>query len=474
MIDLLFHGAAGEVTGSMHLLRWRGRWLSLDCGLFQGRRAESEAKNRTWPMPPSDISAVLLSHAHIDHTGRLPKLARDGFDGPIYCTAATRDLAAVMLPDSAHIQEEDVVFLNKRRARKQLPPVEPLYTNEDALAAVKLMQTFAYGRWFSPLEGLRARYHDAGHMLGSGYVEMEFDLGGGRSYTLLFSGDVGREKTPILRDPSRFPPADAVILESTYGGRVNETPTDAEATLADVVRRTIERGGKVIIPAFSVGRTQTIVYFLHDLMTRGRIPRMPVFIDSPLAVNATEVFKLHPECYDIDARKLHDRDGGLLGGECCVYIEDVDESKALNKRQGPCVIISASGMAESGRVRHHLYNNLGSGRNTVLLPGYQAENTLGRKLADGAETVNIFNEAVRVRAEVVQIHGFSNHADQRELIAHMAPLTGRTQSVFLVHGELEQSQALAGKLREQGFPHVTIAAPGKQVTLASGDERSRA
>jgi len=460
MPELLFHGAAGEVTGSMHMVQADGRWVALDCGMFQGRRAESEEKNRQWPVSPREIRAVVLSHAHIDHSGRLPKLVKDGFDGPIFCTPATRDLCAIMLPDSAHIQEEDAHFVNKRRKKNDLPPIEPLYGYHEALAAVEMMQTVSYRRWFEVLSGLRARYHEAGHMLGSAGVELSFARHNGDAPTLYFTGDIGRPDKPILRDPAELPACDVMICESTYGGRVNERVEDAMATLIEVVGRTYERGGKVIVPAFSVGRTQTIVYAMRQAMTAGKLPRELIYIDSPLAVNATEVFKMHPECYDGEARALHRDSGDILGGSCCVYIRDVEESKALHGRKGPFTIISASGMCEAGRIRHHLRNNLGNKKNTILIPGFQAAHTLGRRLADGADKVRLFHEELPVRAEVVQLHGFSGHADQADLLRLLEPHAAAVERLFLVHGEEDQSAALAEKLRPLGFASVEVAQRG--------------
>lgn len=466
MPEILFHGAAGEVTGSMHLVRVDDRWVALDCGLFQGRRAESEEKNRgQWPVPPQEIAAVILSHAHIDHCGRLPLLVKGGFDGPIFCTPATRDLCAIMLPDSAHIQEEDVFYINKRRKRKNLAPVEPLYGYDDALAAVQLMQTISYGRWFQATPGLLVSFQEAGHMLGSAGVRLEFAKRNGHTTSLYYTGDVGRRDKPILRDPAAFPANDFILCESTYGGRVNEHVHAAKEHFRDVVKRTVERGGKVIIPSFAVGRTQTVVYFLHELMVAGDIPHVPIFVDSPLAVSATDIFKMHPECYDAEARAFHKVTGDILGGDYLTYIRSVEESKALHLRRRPCVIISASGMCEAGRIRHHLKNNLRKRKNTILIPGFQAEHTLGRRLADGAKKVTLFHEEFPVRAEVVQIHGFSGHADQQDLLALLTPRMQETRRVFLVHGERDQSTALAEKLRSVGFKDVVVAERGQRVTL---------
>jgi len=465
MAEIMFHGATEEVTGSMHLVAIDGQWIALDCGLYQGRREESEAKNREWPVPPKDLAAVVLSHAHIDHSGRLPRLVRDGFEGPIYCTPATRDLCAIMLPDSAHIQEEDVFYVNKRRKRKGLKPIEPLYGYDNALGAVRSMQSISYGRWFQVVPGVLASFREAGHMLGSSGVRIGFGKRNGRAPSLFFSGDIGRTNKPIIRDPGGFPEDETIICESTYGGRINEPVLDAQEQLLAIVKKTIERGGKVIIPAFSVGRTQTIVYFLHEAMVTGELPRIPVYVDSPLAVNATEVFKMHPECYDAEARAFHQVTGDILGSGCCRYIRNVEESKALHGRKEPSVIISASGMCEAGRIRHHIKNNVANAKNTILIVGWQAMHTLGRRLADGAREIRLFHEEYQVQAEVTQIHGFSGHADQTDLLRMLEPRAEGTKRLFLVHGEPEQSSVLAEKLRETGFRDVVIAKRGQQMEL---------
>lgn len=465
MPEILFHGACGEVTGSMHLVRTDGQWVALDCGMYQGRRAESEAKNREWPVKPREIAAVLLSHAHIDHSGRLPLLVKDGFEGPIYCTAATRDLSAIMLPDSAHIQEEDVEYVNKRRRRNHLPPIEPLYAYEHALQAIDLMHSVPYKRLFPVVPGLLAMFKEAGHMLGSGGVRLEFGKRNGDTHSVFYSGDVGGFDKPILRDPAPFPPVDTIICESTYGNRLNETVDEAKEVLLEVVTRTIHRGGKVIIPSFAVGRTQTIIYYLREQMLTKRIPPLPVYVDSPLAVNATEVFKLHPECYDAEARAFHRVTGDILGNAYCTFIRHVEESKALHRRREPCIIISASGMCEAGRIRHHLKNNIAEPKNTILLPGFQAANTLGRKLADGAKRITLFHEDFDVKAQVVQIHGFSGHADQAELLQLLTPRAADTRRLCLVHGEREQAEVLAEKTRAAGFPEVLIPQRGERLEL---------
>ncbi|HQL53893.1 MAG: MBL fold metallo-hydrolase [Phycisphaerae bacterium] len=465
MAEILFHGAAEEVTGSMHAVRVDGQWVALDCGMYQGKRAEAEEKNRQWPVSPKDIAAVVLSHAHIDHSGRLPLLVKEGFDGPVYATPATRDLCAIMLPDSAHVQEEDVYYVSKRRKRKGLPPIEPLYDYEDALAAVTLIHSIPYGRWFPVVPGLLASFSEAGHMLGSAGIRLAFGKRNGDTPSLFYSGDMGRPDKPILRDPAPLPEDDTILMESTYGARINEAVDDARDMMRAVISRTLRRGGKVIIPSFAVGRTQTIVYYLHEQMVTGALPRIPVYVDSPLAVNATEVFKLHPECYDAEARAFHRVTGDILGSGCCTYIRNVEESKALHLRKEPCIIISASGMCEAGRIRHHLKNNITNPRNTILIPGYQAANTLGRRIADGAKMITLFHEEYEVQAEVVQIHGFSGHADQAELLRMLGKCVGTAKRLVLVHGEPDQSTVLADKARALGFREVAIAQRGFHLGL---------
>lgn len=464
MPRLRFHGAAGEVTGSMHMIEFDGKLVALDCGLHQGRRSESEDKNREWPCKPGEIDAVVLSHAHIDHCGRLPRLVKDGFDGPIFSTPATRDLCAIMLPDSAHIQEEDVYYVNKRRKKKGLDPIEPLYGYDEALAAIEMFQTVSFKRWFQVVPGLLAQYQDAGHMLGSGGVTLAFaDRHHDGAPNLYFTGDIGRPDKPILRDPRAIPPCDVLICESTYGDRVNERVFDAKAQLVDIVKRTYARGGKVIIPAFSVGRTQTIVYFMHEQMVAGELPRQKIYVDSPLAVNATEVFKMHPECYDAEARAFYKVTGDILGHKCVTYIRDVEESKALHREKGPFTIISASGMVEAGRIRHHIKNNIGSEKNTILFSGYQASHTLGRKILDGAKEIRLFHEDYPVRAEIAQLHGFSGHADQNDLLNMLTPLKGKVGQTFLVHGEPDASGELKRKLDGLEFGEVTVAQRGMEI-----------
>jgi metallo-beta-lactamase family protein len=459
-----FHGAAGTVTGSMHRLDACGQTLLLDCGLFQGRRAESYRRNREFPFRPKDIDAVLLSHAHIDHCGNLPNLVRQGFHGPIYCTHATRALAAVMLGDAAKIQEEDATYLNRHRAKGE-PKVEPLYDGKDVYRTLIRLQAVPYDTPLGIGRGLEATFTDAGHLLGSAMVSIRIDGPNGER-RLTFTGDRGRPGLPILRDPAPVPPADFLISESTYGGLVHEPVEETPEKLGEVVRRTAERGGKLLIPAFAVGRTQTVVYYLHQLIQAGRLPALPIYVDSPMATRATEVFKAHPECFDDEARALAEGSTDLFGERHVRYVEKVHESIALNDRPGPCVIISASGMCENGRILHHLKHNVEDPRATVLIVGYQAEHTLGRRLVERRPEVRILGRPFRVKAEIVVLNGLSSHADHNDLLRDLGPLAQTTKAVRLVHGEPERAAKLAEGLRGLGFADVAAPEPGDTATVA--------
>ncbi len=458
-----FQGAAHTVTGSMHVVEANGRRLLLDCGLFQGKRSEARQRNSHFPFDPRTIDLVVLSHAHLDHCGNLPTLVRGGFSGPIYCTPATRDLAAVMLADSAKIQEEDADFLNRHRQPGE-PAAEPLYRHEDAQRAVGLIRAIPYHRDADLGHGFGLRLVDAGHLLGSAMVALTI-TGGGRDCSLTFTGDVGRPGVPILRDPEPVPPGDVLLCESTYGGEAHPPVEELAGQLGELVRRTAGRGGKLLIPAFSLGRTQTVVYYLHQLMTAGQLPDLPIYVDSPLASDATEVFRQHPECFDDETARLLKEDPDLFGGRRVHYVRSVEESKALNGRREPCVIIASSGMCEAGRILHHLAHNIEDPRTTVALVGFQAADTLGRRLAEHQPEVRILNRTYRPRAEVVTLSGFSSHADQNDLLRDLQPLLGRTKRVRLVHGEPERAEALAAALRSLGFTDTAVPKPGDSVSL---------
>ncbi|HEX5387777.1 MAG TPA: MBL fold metallo-hydrolase [Gemmatimonadales bacterium] len=460
-IRLTCWGAAGQVTGSMHYLEAAGARVLLDAGLFQGHRAEAHALNGALDFDPRRVDAVVVSHAHIDHTGRLPLLVHRGFHGPIYATPATRDLSAVMLPDAAHIQEKDAEYLAKRG--KAGPPCAPLYNIADAVAVQDLMIGVPYCRIVHLRKNLAIEFTDAGHILGSASVDLR--LSEPAAHRLVFSGDIGRSGLPIVRDPE--PPAgpiDTLIVESTYADRDHESVGDASRRLGEIVRRVAGRGGKIIVPAFALGRAQEIVYALHELWRAQETPELPIYIDSPLAVDVTSIFRLHPEVFDRRER-LVGTGAPLFDFPLVHYVRDVAESKRLNTLAGPAVIISASGMAESGRILHHLANHIGDRRNCVLLVGFQAEHTLGRRLQEGARTVKIFGEEYERRAEVETIGGYSAHADRTELRAWVRRLGGPVRRAFAVHGEPPALEAMAEILREEGVREVIIPRHGETFDL---------
>jgi len=466
-MHIQFQGAARTVTGSMHVLTVNGQAVLLDCGIYHGRRDEARKRNSEFPFDPAAIAAVVLSHAHIDHSGNLPGLVRQGFRGPIYCTHATKSLCEVMLLDSAFIQERDAEFLNKKNRRQGLPPIEPLYSQEDTRGALALFQGVNYGNEFEAAEGITARFEDAGHILGSASVALRLRENG-KAINLAFTGDLGRPDLPILRDPvfiGRELQTDYVISESTYGGRFHAPVAEMSAQLLEPIRRACERGGKIIIPAFSVGRTQEIVYVLHRLSTEGKIDRLPVFVDSPLSVNVTDAFRNHPECFDEQTRAIlaSPEQNDPFGFDTLTYIRSLEESKALNDRKGSFVVISASGMCEAGRVLHHLSNSIGDPVNMVIIVGYQAENTLGKKLVLKEPMVSILGEPRNLRAEVVVLSG---HADRGELLSYLEKFDrSRVRGMFLVHGDLDQSEELKKGLNQKGFDRVAIPARGEKVPL---------
>jgi len=456
-----FLGAAQTVTGSQHLLSVNDSQILLECGLFQGRRQESFEHNRNLPFDAKKIGAMILSHAHIDHSGNIPNLVRNGFQGPIYCTFATRDLCSAMLRDSAYIQEQDVAYVNKKHRQRGEPPVEPIYTHADAVASLEHFISVGYNRPIPVAPGVTCTFLDAGHILGSAIVLLEAEEKGKRT-RIVFTGDLGRRDLPILRDPTPAPEADVLISESTYGDRLHPPPAEAEAHLRDLVVETIAGGGKVIIPAFAVGRTQEIVYHLHRLSLEDRIPDVPIFVDSPLAVNVTDVFRLHPECYDEELRDFiaQDRHPDPFGFDRLRYIRSAEDSKALNEMEEPAVIISASGMCEAGRVLHHLKHNVWNPRNAILIVSWQAPYTLGRRLVEGQQPVRIFGEEYTVRARVEVINGYSAHADRDEILRWAGPILPRLQQAFVVHGEPAPAAALADSLRQAGVGRVEVPLQG--------------
>lgn len=458
-----FWGAAATVTGSMHRLDAAGKSILLDCGLYQGKRSVSYLRNRDFPFRTREIDAVVLSHAHVDHCGNLPNLVRKGFAGPIYCTPATRALAAVMLGDAAKIQEEDANYLNQKRERGE-PKILPLFDARDVYRTLTKMQAVPYGKPFEVGRGIEVTFADAGHLLGSATVHLKIDAPTG-ARRITFTGDVGRRGLPILRDPEPVPACDLLITESTYGGHTHEPVDETADKLGEVVRRTVERGGRVIIPAFAVGRTQTVVYFLHQLISAGKLPELPIFVDSPMANRATEVFRAHTECFDEETLELLAVHPDLFGEKHVRYVESPTESVKLNRFDRPCVIISASGMCEAGRILHHLKHGVGDPRNTVLIAGFQAADTLGRRLVEGRPEVRILGRPCPVKAEVVVLNGLSSHADHPDLLRMLGPLAGSTAKVRLVHGEPERAAKLEEGLKGIGFADVSAPELGDSVTI---------
>ncbi len=457
-MKITFHGAAQTVTGSQHLIEVNGQRLLLDCGLYQGARQESYERNRNLPFDASAVDVMILSHAHIDHSGNIPNLVRSGFTGDIVCTFATRDLCSTMLMDSAYIQEKDAQFVNKKRARNNEPPIQPIYTVEDTVNSLEYFNAIGYHRQREIASGVYVTFYDAGHMLGSAIVVLDIeDRDAGRDVRLVFSGDLGRAGIPIIRDPETVDHADVLLLESTYGNRVHEPYDDAERKLERIINDTYRRGGAVVIPSFAVGRTQQLVYTLHRLINQRDIPQLPVFVDSPLAINATAVYRLHPECFDSEIRDFMLAEGDPFGFDMLRYTRSVEQSKELNFMREPFIVISASGMAETGRILHHLRNRIEDPKNTILIVGWQAPDTLGRRLVEKQEKVRIFGEEHILRAQVEVINGFSGHADSGELLAWAEAITKRPRRTFLVHGEPDAAAALAQALRtDAGYEQVDV------------------
>ncbi|HSL42333.1 MAG TPA: MBL fold metallo-hydrolase [Anaerolineales bacterium] len=443
-----FHGAAQTVTGSQHLLEINGHRLLLDCGLYQGRRSETYERNLNFSYDPRSVNAVILSHAHIDHCGNLPNFVKNGYAGPIYAVSATVDLATIMMADSGRIQESDAEFVNKKRLARREEPIEPLYTEVDAARAADLFCRVEYGQPFEPVPGVIARFIEAGHILGSAAISLEIEEKG-RKVRFWFSGDIGRYKLPLLRDPILPTEVDYLLMECTYGDKPHNDPRRAFEEFEEIVKRTIKRGGKVIIPAFAVGRTQELVYHLNMMMYANNVTPVPVFVDSPLAVNASTIFTKHPECFDNETRWfVKQARHPALDFKMLTYVQSVEESKALNLRRDPMIIISASGMAETGRILHHLKNNIENPLNTVCIVSWQAPHTLGRRLADREKQVKIFGEPYTVKAEIATIGGLSGHAGQDLLVNYATGVKKTAKKVFLVHGEPMPAGILTQKLMD--------------------------
>ena len=454
-MKIQFNGAAQTVTGSQHLLEINSKRILLDCGLFQGHRQDFYDRNLNFDFDPRTIDAVILSHAHIDHSGNLPNLVKSGFNGPIYSTPPTAALGEIMLRDSAHIQEADAEYANKKNARRGEPPVEPLYSKEDAIEASKHYYPVKYDQLFSPIPGVTVHFVNAGHILGSAAIVLDINENGNKK-KLWFSGDIGRFDMPLL--PNVVLPTDDVdylLMECTYGDKPHNTIEEAYQEFREVVIKTVKRGGKIIIPAFAVGRTQDIVYFLNRMITAGDISPLPVYVDSPLAVEASKIFRQFPDYYDEESRKLMaENRHPALDFKGLTYVSSVEESKKLNDLRGPMVIISASGMAETGRILHHLRNNIENPANTILIVGWQAPDTLGRRLAEREKYVRIFGQIFERRAEVETIGGLSAHGGQDVLLQYARTVKNHAKKIFLVHGEPEIATIFKEKLAQEGISQV--------------------
>ncbi|HEX2974685.1 MAG TPA: MBL fold metallo-hydrolase [Bacteroidales bacterium] len=460
-MKIKFIGASREVTGSKFLITTdAGKRILLDCGMFQGKGLETDSMNRDLMFEPERIDHIILTHAHIDHSGLIPYMYHLGFRGSVICTNATRDLCALMLPDSAFIQEHDTATFNKRRMKKGLPLVTPIYSIDDAKACLNLFIGVPYGMKFRIDDNIKVRFTNTGHMLGSGVANIEITEKG-RTKKIAYTGDIGRPHDEILRSPDPFPQADILITESTYGDRLHSTEEVAKDELISVVVETcLEKRGKLLIPAFSVGRTQEIVYALNNLFNAGRLPKIDIFVDSPLAVNATTVFRMHPECYNEEFLEVMENDPDPFGFNNLFYITKVEDSKKLNDHKTPCVIISASGMMEAGRIKHHLANNISNPDNTVLVVGYCAPTTLGARIVRGEKEVSIHGTVYPVKAEVKKIESYSGHGDYKEMVSFLkCQDPKKLEKTFVVHGEHEVQKKYAETLKAEGFRNIEI--PGK-------------
>lgn len=463
-----FYGAAGEVTGSRHLIESDNYRILLDCGIHQGHRAESNARNAELPFDAQSVTNVLLSHAHIDHSGSLPTLVKKGYRGDIICTDATRDLTGLMLRDMGKIQEQDAAYWNKKHSRNGTERIDPIYTILDAERAMRQFVTHDYEMPFRLLDtrdsSVKVTLYDAGHILGSATTVLEF-AERGSTLRIAFTGDLGRPDALILRDPHPAEPVDYLITEATYGNRTHESPRDSEDHLVEVVRETAKHDGKIVIPSFAVERTQEIVYLLHTLTISHRIPEVPIFVDSPLAIDATEVYRMHPEDFDQDTIKFMDRYDDPWGFRRLIYTRDVEESKKINGVKGAAIIISANGMVEAGRILHHVKNNITDPKNTLLFVSYQAEGTLGRRLLDGAKEARIFGENFPVRARIEKAEGFSGHADHDQLLNWVRPISKGLKGVFVVHAEPDSAEAMRVSLDSLGIGRVWVPKRGETFEL---------
>jgi metallo-beta-lactamase family protein len=466
-MKIRFLGAAREVTGSKHLITIEnGKKILLDCGMFQGKGLETDAMNRNLGFDPADIDHIILTHAHIDHSGLIPYVHKLGFRGSVVCTDATRDLCAIMLADSGHIHENDVKWFNKRRIAKGLEPVEPIYTEKEARASMELFISVAYNRKFNIDNNIRVKFTNNGHMLGSSVVTLEINEKG-KMYKIGYTGDIGRPANRILKSPEPFPHCDYLITEATYGNRLHPQMQEAEGELLRILHHTcVEKQGKLIIPSFAIGRTQEVVYSLNNFFNQGKLPRVDMYVDSPLAVNATEIFKMHTDNLNEDVKEVMVYDPDPFGFSSLHYITSSDDSKKLNANKKPCVIISASGMMEAGRIKHHLANNIEDPNNTILAVGYCSPVTLGAKILRGDKVVSIFGEEHPVNADVERIEAFSGHGDYNEMLNYISCQDkSKLKKVFLVHGDYEAQQFYQGVLTKAGFENIEIPEHGQEFTL---------
>jgi len=465
---LQFWGAAENVTGSLHHITTQGgRHLFLDCGLFQGHRQESIERNQTFPVDATMVDAVILSHAHLDHSGNLPVLVKQGFNGPIYATPATADLIKILLSDSAHLMKRDLDYLNKRRLARGQDLIEPLYTQEDVDCTLELLVPVNYLMPLVIFDEVTITFFDAGHILGSAITELKWKSAEtGRETILVFTGDLGRDHLPILKDPTNLTEADYIITESTYGGRLHDSIEKVGEDLTRIIKDTVKHRGKIIIPAFSVGRTQEILYEIAQLKAKNAIPEIPIYLDSPMAIEATQIFNRHLECFDTETMEKLKAGKNPLFPPGVFFLKTTDESKELNNIDFPCIIISASGMCEGGRVVHHIANNCDRRNNVILFVGYQGQHTLGRKIMDGAYEINLFGETHRVNCRIEKILAFSAHADEQELLTWLQHFNKKTlKRIFLVHGEPEAQVKLTDSLEKNGFENLHIGKHGETIKL---------
>lgn len=466
-MKIKFLGAAREVTGSKHLITTAGgKRILLDCGMFQGKGMETQGMNRALGFEPTEIDHIILTHAHIDHSGVIPYLYKLGFRGSVICTHATRDLCTIMLPDSGFIQETDTERFNRKRARQGLPPVEPLYTREDAIKCMELFIGVPYNRKLHVDQNIKVKFTNTGHMLGSGAASLDV-LEEGKLTRIAYTGDIGRPENRILKSPDPFPQCDYLILESTYGDRLHPENEVAEDAFLQIVKETcVEKGGKLIIPSFAIGRAQELVQVLNNYYNDGKLPKIQIYLDSPLAIDATDIFRVHPECFNEQVTAVLQTDPDPFGFKTLHYIRTAEESKQLNTMPEPCIIISSSGMMEAGRIKHHLANNIENKRNTILAVGYCAPTTLGARILRGDKEISIFGDKYQVHADVEKIEAFSGHADYSEMLQFLKCQDKKQlQKVFLVHGEIGPQSFFKEKLEEAGYTDVIIPKKGEEFVL---------